>query len=402
MPKINVHHDLIRNASWNAIAILLTRGTLFLSMLITARILSKSEFGELGIIQSSISMFETVAAFGMAITAAKHVAEYRKTNPEKIARIVSFTNLSALIMGIIFATILFILAPWLATHNLNNPGLSNKLQIAAAIVGFNVLISVQNGILVGFEDFKTMAIANFFSGLITLASIVYGTYSYGVVGTIYGLLTASFISSILNTFLVYRKLFEENIRIDLSVTRDEYRLIWTFSVPSMLSGLMFTPVNWLAASMLVNQVNGYDHMGIFNAANQWFSILLFIPGVLTNTLLPKFADKASKHDMIELRTIVWKAVKLLLSIVIPLSLLIAISSPIIMKAYGNEYESGSSVLTIISIAASLTAIQNLLGNGLAAINRMWIHTACNLSWSIVYLSSAYYFIHTSMYIYADL
>jgi len=43
--------------------------------------------GELGIIQNTIGMFGTLAGFGMGLTANKHVAEFKRTDPAPAERI---------------------------------------------------------------------------------------------------------------------------------------------------------------------------------------------------------------------------------------------------------------------------------------------------------------------------
>jgi len=383
-------------ASWNAIATILSRGMLIATMMIAARVLGKADFGVVGIVQSSIALFESVAAFGMSVTAAKHIAEYRVNSIDKIPRIISLTNFTALITGVTFSVVLYFLSPWLATEQLNNPKLQEYLKIAALILGFNTFSSIQMGILVGFQRFKTMALINLLVGLTTLVSVVYGAYFYSVRGVFLGLLCVAVTAAFLNTIFVYKTLRQEKIKMYFRITKEEWILLWRFSMPAMLSGLMIAPVNWLGASMLVKQEDGLAAMGVFSAANQWFSFLLFIPGVLTNTLLPLFSASAAKKDLIGLRKQVWKGTKLLLVIVLPMVAAIAYLSPWIMKMYGNEFEEGNLVLLVISGAAGFAAAQNLIGNALAAINRMWVHTLCNILWAVVYLLGAKYFIELNL------
>jgi len=383
-------------ASWNAIATILSRGMMIVTMMITARILGKADFGVVGIVQSSIALFESVAAFGMGVTAAKHIAEYRINAKYKIPRIVSLTNFTALITGVTFSTVLYLLAPWLAVEYLNNPRLQPYLEISALILGFNTFSSIQMGILVGFQLFKNMALINLIVGLTTLCTVIYGAYFYSIQGVFYGLLSVSATAACLNTGFVIRALIKEKISMRFKITKEEWILLWKFSMPAMLSGLMIAPINWLGASMLVKQEDGLASMGVFSAANQWFSFLLFIPGVLTNTLLPMFSAAAARNDLIELRQKVWKGTKLLLVIVLPMVIAIAYLSPWIMKMYGKDFTEGSLVLLVISGAASFAAAQNLIGNALASINRMWVHTLCNVVWAIVYLFSAMYFIELKL------
>src|SRR5437879_2227347 len=69
-------YRLARGTFWSLAGSLISRGLGLLSAILVGRILGKEEFGELGIIQSTIGMFGTLAGFGMGLTANKHVAEF--------------------------------------------------------------------------------------------------------------------------------------------------------------------------------------------------------------------------------------------------------------------------------------------------------------------------------------
>jgi hypothetical protein len=58
--------------------------------LLVARLLGKASYGELGIVQSTIVMFGTLAGFGMGTTAAKFVAEFRHSDPVRAGKSLPF------------------------------------------------------------------------------------------------------------------------------------------------------------------------------------------------------------------------------------------------------------------------------------------------------------------------
>jgi O-antigen/teichoic acid export membrane protein len=381
----NIYKSILKKASWNAIATALYRGVVILAMLITARIIGKTDFGILGIIQSSITLFESVTMLGMSVTATKYIAQYRVNSPEKINRIISLTNLTAIITGLLFTFILYTTSDLLAKNILNNASLTPYLKTASFIIGFNALSNIQGGILAGFQAFKAMALANLINGFIFFSAILYGATTLGLYGVLYGLLFGSVFSAIVNTIFALIRTKKEGIALKFKITIEEWKILVKFSIPAMLAGILFAPVNWLGASILVNQPNGYASMGIFNAANQWFSALLFLPGVVSNTMLPMFSEHGHNKDTKALRQLLWKSIKILLLVTLPMAFLISMISPLIMNAYGPGFEEGAVVLISITVAASLASIQNLLSYALAAIDKIWIHTASNLIWAIFYI-----------------
>lgn len=392
MATKNFYTKVLKKASWNAISTIFSRGFLLISMLFAARILGKEDFGIVGIIQSSIALFESIAAFGMGVTAAKHISEFRISYPDKVTRIVALTNIVAIVTGVFFSLLLYFSSRWIAVAYLENPILEEYLKIASMILGLTTYSSIQIGILIGFQMFKSMAVINFFVGLVTLTSVIIGALKYSVTGVFYGLLIVSITSALLNSLCVIWKLKKEKYELIFKVTKDEYRILWTFSIPAMLSGLMIAPVNWLGASLLVKQPNGLSSMGLFAAANQWFSILLFLPGVLTTTLLPILSTTSVLEDVSGMKKQVWEGIRMMIMIIAPITFIIIIFSNFIMGFYGDEFKGSSAILILISIAAGLASMQNLLGNALAVIDKMWLHTFCNVIWGGVYLLSVMYFL----------
>lgn len=372
---------------WSVVATVLSRGLLLLSMIVVARILGTTAFGELGVIQSSIAMFETFAALGMSVTAARFVAAKRSSDRDQVGRVIGFTCTSSLVMGSVIAFMLSVLAPWIATSLLAAPHVVEELRIAALILMLTSLTSAQAGALSGFEAFRSMAFLNAIVGLITVPLVVGGAYYSGVLGALWGFVGVAVVNAVLNSIVLARCMRMENIRIDLRITKTEWQMFVQFGLPAMGAGVLFAPINWIGVALLVNQADGYAQMGLITAANQWFSVLLFLPGTLTVALLPLFSEHATNGESHTFKRLVKAGVLMSLLAVAPLAIVIALASPWIMAFYGPEYAEGWPVLAIIVVAATAAASQNMLGNTLAALNRMWVHFGCNFVWAVFFLAT---------------
>ena len=60
---------------WTFAGTVISRGLMFVATVAVARILGKTAYGELGMIQSTVGMFSVFAGFGLGLTATKYVAE---------------------------------------------------------------------------------------------------------------------------------------------------------------------------------------------------------------------------------------------------------------------------------------------------------------------------------------
>ncbi len=376
---------IVSNSSWSLLAALSLRGLRLLAVILLARIFDKQTYGEFGIIQSSIVTFTTLAALGMGVTASRFIGGYKRTDKVLVGRVITMSFLSTIVMGSLLALVLYWNASWVASSVLSAPNLSGALRIGAFILLIEACVGVQVGVLTGFQSFRSMAFINIFTGLLSLILIVVGARYSGLDGALWGMLASATVGMFLNSWIVYRNMSENMVAITLRLTRNEYGVFRDFSFPALMAGLLIAPVLWMGNAMLVKQPNGYLDMAVLNIAFQWFSILLFLPGIVTNAVLPLLAEANTGHGGESLQKtliISWKLIGLLL---LPLLLVIAIISPLIMAAYGPSYADDWPILVVITVAVFLASSQNLLGNLLAVNDQMWRHFGTNLIWAISYL-----------------
>jgi O-antigen/teichoic acid export membrane protein len=153
--------------------------------------------------------------------------------------------------------------------------------------------------------------------------------------------------------------------------------------------LITVPVNWLGMIMLVRSPGGYGEMGVLGAANQWFSMLLFIPGVLSTVTLPIFSQRYASGASASLRRVLQMSVRLSLLAAVPPALVIALASPWLMGLYGTDFVRGWPALALVALTAVTSSTLNMLLNALAASGRMGHVLASQLLWALTYLLSAY-------------
>src|SRR4051794_20355891 len=95
-----VGRRMLNGSFWSLVGSFTSQGLVLVSSIIIARVLGKKEFGEFGIIRSTVNVFTNVAGFGLGITATKYVAEAYKTHKKKTGEIIGITNVFALIFGL--------------------------------------------------------------------------------------------------------------------------------------------------------------------------------------------------------------------------------------------------------------------------------------------------------------
>jgi len=174
---------------------------------------------------------------------------------------------------------------------------------------------------------------------------------------------------------------------------NEIGVIFNFSLPAALSGIMVSPANWICVAMLVNQADGYHEMGIYNAANQWYAALIFLPNLLGQVLLPILSRGMGDKDIASAKKVLSMSMLINLIATVPALVVLSIMSTWIMALYGKDFSVGGLTLIIVLITATLTSIQNPVGQLIAASNVMWTGFIMNLGWAIVFIVMTMMMVH---------
>src|SRR5262249_34309295 len=185
------------------------------------------------------------------------------------------------VSGTVASLVLLLFSGVTATHVLGAPHLTTELQIATGLVLFGTIYGVQTGALIGSGDFRTVAILNIVRGACLCGFLIVGIALGGVMGGVIGLVLTEAIAVVAN-HLALRRLFPEP-----AVWRAR-RAAWSelgamchFSLWSLLGSVCTLSAMMFANVVLANQQQGYAALGVFNAAERWRQMLLFLPATFS-------------------------------------------------------------------------------------------------------------------------
>lgn len=384
---------LARGMFWSTAGGVISRVLTLVATILIARLLGKTVYGEFGMIQSTVGMFTVLAGFGLGDTATKHVAEFKQSDPCRAGRILGLSGLVASGTGGSMALVLFFFAPWVAEQTLNAAHLADVLRIGAVILFINAVNRAQIGALSGFEAFKPIAYVNVLVGLFSLPTLVFGAWFGGIRGAVCALAINLSLSWLLNHLALRQQARLHKVPFTLKQCGREWPVLWKFSLPAFLAAGVGAPAAWACNALLVNQPDGYAKMGIFSAASQWLTLLLFIPGLLSQVMLPIFSQQLSQNDVRQSKKTLVFAIKVNLLVVLPLVLAASIASPYIMSLYGEEFRGGWPVLIAVVLTAGILSAQVPVARIIQASGRMWIWFSICLGQSVSYLAISALLIH---------
>lgn len=377
---------------WGLIGTVLTRGLSVLASIISARLLGQEAFGALGIVQGAILTLSITVGYPIGLAATKYIAEFRVADPAKAGRILLLIESIAYTSAFLIAIFFFISAPWISDKILVAPYLAKPLRIGSLLLFISCINSIQTGALAGFEAFRSIAMVNFIAGIMIFAGTVAGVIFDGIEGAIWGIALGTLIGSIAAHLALRGEVVKSKIILNRKFLLSEVSLVAHFSLPSFLSSVLFSPINWACSAILVRQPDGYAEMGIFNACNQWFALVLFLPGIVSQVILPILSDSEGRGNSVDARSGLFLALKANIALVAPSVAVLSLVSPWLMSLYGDSFAKGWQVMILSLVAAGIHSIQMPASQLLNARGKVWSIFKLNLFWAILFFALTLAFI----------
>ena len=379
--RSEVVRRLVRGSAWNLAGTVASRALSVAASVAVARILGREGFGELGMVQGTVLNLSIFTSYGLGVTATKHVAELRRSDPERAGRILSLAGSASAAVAGLLSLLLLLSADLLAERVLGVTALAGSLRAGSAMLFFTLQNGAQMGALAGFEAFRASARVNLLGGVATVAATVAGVVVDGIFGAVCGMAAASALTWGLAHAAVREAAREAGVPLSSRGAASEARVLRDFSLPSILGSVLVGPVAWVCSAILVNGPGGYAAMGQFNATNQWFALVMFLPAILGQVVLPILSGAMGEGNETAAGRNLGTVVKASAAVAIPLGVLLAAVSPFIMSFYGPGFREAWPALAVSVATAAVLAVQSPFVEYLNAADRPWTVVRANLLWA---------------------
>ena len=377
---------LARGMFWSVAGAVSSRSIGLLASVIVARILGKSVFGELGIVQSTANMYMTFAQFGLSMTVTKYVAELRKGDPERAGRIIAMSIVLAVASGCVVGLVMVATSAW-AARLLAAPQLQFAIVISAGALLLITTNEAQNGVLNGLEAFKRRSTIQIVAAIASFPITVIGAFFFGLIGAVYGLIASQAVVLVLSQQAIQKETSAAGLSIRWRELRKEARVLMRFSLPMLLVGAVYMPSTWIANMILVNTPGGYAEMGVFSAADRWRTAILFLPSLLGGVTLPMLSSLQNKADSCKYQSVLWANIKFSVLASLAVATPVALFAPWIMSSYGPGFKEGARVLILLCTTAVAFAAFWIVNQSLLSRGQVMTIFYINLGWAITLLTA---------------
>ena len=150
-------------------------------------------------------------------------------------------------------------------------------------------------------------------------------------------------------------------------------------------------VPWIGNTLLVQRVQGYAEMGVFSAAYRWRDVILFFPSMLSIVTAALHPERMGKHDYVSVRKILYGSLTLVVAVVVALTVILALLSPLIMKQYGEDFRGSSEpAFVVVLFCTLLQALAIPFTSVVGSAGWFWQSLVGGVAWGIIVVGSAYF------------
>ncbi len=390
---VALRRRLVGGVVWSMAGAVAAQGSVFLSSIVTARILGHTGYGKLAILQNVFAMIGGFAAVGFGATSTKFVAELHHRDPERLGRILGLSALTTGLSGVAFAaTIALGATP--AARLVGVVGLERQLAIGAVYILFFTANTYQIGALVGLGAFRELARIGVIQGIVMLAVTAAGASAFGLTGATTALGLASVSSWLQHGAVVRAKCRRHGIIVTYSGLGRELNLLARFAAPAALSGCVGAFSGAAAILAVARQPSGVREMAAFGAANSIRLMVVFLPGLVSRVTTPLLCGLNADGRRSGFRQMLWRYLLANTAIAAGTAALVFALGPTVLRLFGREFVQARLTLGILLASSVAETVAGALFQTLYAHGRFWTQLAIASVWSAILVAVTWWWAPT--------
>jgi O-antigen/teichoic acid export membrane protein len=364
------HSQFSQNVMWSTALAVAERIAAVIQTVLIARALGMTEYGVYGFLFGTIGFVASIVGLQMGLTATVFIARYRETEKAKAALIIQYVMRFALLVSFVFALLVLPFATSISSWLLASDQYAVAVIIGCLFVGATVLSGVQDGVLQGFEDFRSIGAVRIITIMLTLISIYPAAKFYDLNGILFVQLTGVAVKFAILHLVVGRHKNANGIpRTGAGLHFVD--IIFRFSLPSMLVSLLVGAVTWFGTFLLSRQPDGFKSLAIVNIGLQWRGPILLLASSIGSVAIPTFSRYAAQWNDAASDHLLRKLLRLNGAIAGGISAVLVLISRSLLMIYGNDFSTGQMAFSILVITTVPQVLANVYMQNLVGAGKLW-------------------------------
>jgi len=381
---------LIYGFSWQTAMNLVGRAATFSIAILQARVLGKAGYGELGMVLSTLTVFGLVSSAAGGQTCTKFIAQFHQADALRAGRIAALSLILTLCFSLLATAAVFLSAPVVAVQTLGSSSFVPLLWLAGIAIAFQAGTGTISGILLGLQEFRADSLLRLVQVGCWLPLTAWLSLRWGVFGAM-----LAYTLSHLGGLIVYvaasaRILKQRGFRLQFIGFLSEWGVVFQYSLPMMLHGLLCVPTVWICNAMLARQPGGHAALGGYTAAVQIRTIVLQLPMQLQGVVWPAMAELYGSGQFARFGRLFQSTYQVLWALGLLAALPIVAFGKALLAIFGRAFAADQGVMALVMATAALSLLSGFAGAGLQIADKTWIALYANIAYSMLSITSAYF------------
>jgi O-antigen/teichoic acid export membrane protein len=367
-----------------AVSLAISGALIFATSIIVARSVGVTEFGFYAITVSLQNIAILFSSFGLGVAITKFVAEYIVRDFRLALKFARAGFQLVLLFASVTAVVYFALSDLIGNGLYGEPEVADLIPFSV-LVAFSCAMHVfMSGLAQGNQRLKLLSVIQVTSPVISLSLIVLLLPSLGIKAPFIGLFIAYITVAALTALRLARTGFPLFGRVKAESEVPYHRMLLAFAVPSVMAGLMITPVFWVGNTILTLE-SGFLAMGYFGVAMVFFQGLNMMAASVSIPLVPRVSEM-TVHMRDQIGPLVSKSIRAASFVLFPLFFAVALfSREVIGLLYGPDYRESSDAAYLMVAASYYYVLATPVGSAIAGLGRMWVSLGLNIIWAAVFV-----------------
>ena len=370
----------VSGVKWMTVSTFATAIVAVLRLSVLTRFLDKADFGIVAILTFVLGLTQTFADLGFA-SAIMHKQGLTRRE---------FASLYW-IQLIVFAILYVVISAFssVVSDFYKEPSLTYLLPLSLLDLVFYGVGRLYDTVLQKELRFRAIAVRNIVCSLVSLAlAVVLAMEGFGVYSLVLSTLFQTFTNNLWNAITgqkYYRLQFVVSVKESLPLIR-----IGIYQMGTQIVDYFSSKFDIL----IIGKLLGTELLGVYSLAKEFVQkVITLINSIVNRVILPFFAKAQNNNS--DLCRMYCKVIQLLASVNFPISMLLcALSVPLVVIFYGENYIEVAPIVSILAIWSLFICIGNPVGNlaiakGRTDISFKYTLVRVLITVPIVYVSSLF-------------
>jgi|GEM_PF-1843127 len=385
-PDSLLRRRLIRAIRWSVLGAGAAQAAYLLASILIARLLGNEDFGRLGLMQLTLNTLVTLISPSVGWSIMRAAAMMHAQEREALAPLLNSLMMVGTLTSGCLSVGLLLLTPMICTYWFADPRSIAAFQIGALSVFANGYFSLVVSLFAGLEAFRGVALLNTVRGFLLGALMLIGAYWGGLNGAAVGFTVASVLGAGIAWYVMRRVLYHYHLSLHAHNWQRTYQLLAQISLPWFLSTVVGSFTLWAGGVFLVRHPDGLHQVAVFNASNQWKSVLLFLPTQISQASAPIMANLWGQGDLSRLQAVIRSNLLLvLLTYGLPCAAVLVFSS-YVLHLYLLAGAQETHALRLLTLSGLMSALCSVMGYTMIAMGKGWQSLSVNLLWMAIFLA----------------